>query len=63
MKHGRKREDRLYQHLYKDLRHGRRRRKRGNYHDNRGCIANRVSIEKRLSLWKSVNGSVMWKWT
>ena len=47
MKHGRKREDRPYQHLYKDLRHGRRRRKRGNYHDNRGCIANRVSIEKR----------------
>lgn len=48
MKHSLKREDQPYQLLYKDLRHGgRRRRKRGNYHDNRGCIANRVSIEKR----------------
>jgi IS30 family transposase len=47
MKHSHKREDQPYQLLYQDLKHGRRRRKRGNYHDNRGCIANRVSIEKR----------------
>jgi transposase, IS30 family len=47
MKHSHKQQDQQYQLLYKDLRHGRRRRKRGNYHDNRGCIANRVSIEKR----------------
>jgi IS30 family transposase len=47
MKHSHKQEDQPYQLLYKDLRHGRRRRKRGNYHDNRGCISNRVSIEKR----------------
>lgn len=47
MKHSHKREDQPFQLLYKELRHGRRRRKRGNYHDNRGCISNRVSIEKR----------------
>jgi transposase, IS30 family len=47
MKHSHKQQDQPYQLLYKDLRHGRRRRKRGNYHDNRGCITNRVSIEKR----------------
>ncbi len=33
--------------LYLHLKHGRRRRKRGNYKDNRGLIAHRVSIEKR----------------
>lgn len=47
MKHSHKREYRPYQLLHKDLRHGRRRIKRGNYHDNSGCIINRVSIEKR----------------
>lgn len=36
-----------YKGLYKHLRHGRRRRKRGNIRDNRGVIPNRVSIEKR----------------
>ncbi|MCX8020973.1 MAG: IS30 family transposase [Chitinophagaceae bacterium] len=50
MKHSHKREDQPYQLLYKDLKHGRRRRKRGNYHDNRGCIPNRVSIEKRAAI-------------
>lgn len=50
MKRSHKREDEPYQLLYKDLRHGRRRRKRGNYHDNRGCISNRVSIEKRPTI-------------
>lgn len=47
MKSSHKKQDQPYQHLYTDLRHGRRRRKRGNYHENRGCISNRVSIEKR----------------
>ncbi|MBX2965559.1 MAG: IS30 family transposase [Cyclobacteriaceae bacterium] len=50
MKHSHKREDQPYQLLYKELKHGRRRRKRGNYHDNRGCIPNRVSIEKRPAI-------------
>jgi len=52
MKHSHKQQDRPYQLLYKDLRHGRIRRKRGNYHDNRGCIPNRVSIEKRPAIVK-----------
>lgn len=33
--------------LYLHLKHGRRRRKRGNFKDNRGLIKNRISIEKR----------------
>lgn len=33
--------------LYQYLRHSRRRRKRGQYHGNRGCIPNRVGIENR----------------
>lgn len=36
LKHSHKREDQPFQLLYKELRHGRRRRKRGNYNDNRG---------------------------
>jgi IS30 family transposase len=36
-----------FKHLYKHLKHGRRKRKRGNYKDSRGLIPNRVSIEKR----------------
>lgn len=47
MKHSHRREHQPYQLLFKELRHGRRRRKRGNYHQNRGCIPNRVSIENR----------------
>jgi IS30 family transposase len=35
------------QTLYKHLRHGRRRRKRGNYHDSRGHLKGRVSITER----------------
>jgi IS30 family transposase len=46
-KHGNKREGRQDKKLYKFLAHGRRRRKRGNRRDNRGIIANRVSIEQR----------------
>ena len=46
-KHSNKRSNRQYKNLYRYLRHGRRRRKRGNYKDSRGLIPNRVSIEKR----------------
>ena len=46
-KHGNKRKDREYKKLYKHLKHGRRRRKRGNIKDGRGVIENRVPIEKR----------------
>lgn len=34
-------------HLYQLLKHGHRRRKRGNYKDNRGMITQRVSIDER----------------
>lgn len=47
MKQSNRREDRPFKRLYKELKHGRRRRKRGNYHDNRGFISGRVSIERR----------------
>jgi transposase, IS30 family len=40
-------EHRLDKQLYKCLKHGKRRRKRGNYSDSRGLIPNRVSIEQR----------------
>lgn len=33
--------------LYKHLKHGRRRRKRGNYNDSRGILTERVGIEQR----------------
>ena len=39
-----------FKKTYKLLKHGRRRRKRGNYKDNRGLIPNRTSIEKRSKL-------------
>jgi len=42
-----RREDLVYKNLYRFLRHGRRRFKRGNYKDTRGAIKNRVSIEDR----------------
>lgn len=44
---GNRKEDAENKWLYLHLKHGRRRRKRGNYKDNRGLIAHRVSIEKR----------------
>ena len=50
MKHSKRKEHRPYQKLYQQLKHGRRRRKRGNYHQNRGCMPDRVSIEKRPSI-------------
>lgn len=42
-----RRADAPYKNLYKFLRHGRRRFKRGNYKQTRGIIKDRVSIEKR----------------
>lgn len=41
------RRNRPYKHLYKYLRHGRRKRKRGNQKDSRGIIANRRPIQDR----------------
>jgi IS30 family transposase len=46
-KHSNRKEHVEDKHLYLHLKHARRRRKRGNYKDNRGLIAHRVSIEKR----------------
>ena len=46
-KHTNKRKNRAYKNVYKELKHGKRKRKRGNYKDSRGLILNRVSIEKR----------------
>ena len=46
-KHGNRSENTSDKRLYLHLKHARRRRKRGNYKDNRGLIQARVSIEKR----------------
>jgi IS30 family transposase len=46
-KHTNKRENKDYKALHKLLKHGKRKRKRGNYKDSRGLIPNRISIEKR----------------
>jgi transposase, IS30 family len=46
-KHGNKRTDKPYKRLYLHLKHGKRRRKRGNRKDTRGIIPNRVPLEKR----------------
>jgi IS30 family transposase len=43
-------QDVMFKDAYKYLRHGRRRRKRGNRKDNRGIIHGRVSIEQRPSI-------------
>lgn len=49
-KHSNKKENMDFKDLYKHLKHGKRRRKRGNYKDTRGLIPNRVSIEKRPAI-------------
>lgn len=51
-KHTNKGKNKPYKNLYQCLRHGKRRRKRGNRKENRGMIANRVSIEKRPAIVK-----------
>lgn len=50
VKHSNKRAFKKYKSLYKLLKHGTRRRKRGNYKDSRGLILNRVGIEKRPAI-------------
>jgi len=45
-----RKEHREFRKTYRLLKHGKRRRKRGNYKDNRGLIPNRISIEKRSKL-------------
>lgn len=47
MKRSSKREDAEYSSLYKHLRHGSRRQKRGNLKDKRGAIKDRVDISHR----------------
>lgn len=49
-KHSNKRINVPFKSLYKHLKHGKRRRKRGNYKDSRGLIPNRVSIERRPAI-------------
>jgi len=49
-KHVNKKDTRAYKNLYRLLRHGKRRRKRGSRKDSRGTILNRVSIEKRPAI-------------
>ncbi|GAC1389069.1 MAG: IS30 family transposase [Ginsengibacter sp.] len=51
-KHVNKKHTKGYKNLYQYLRHGKRRRKRGNRKDSRGIILNRVSIEKRPAIVK-----------
>lgn len=46
-KHTNQQRNKQFKLLYRGLKHGKRRRKRGNYKDSRGVIPNRVSIEKR----------------
>src|SRR5829696_5565737 len=42
-KHSNRRENKIFKNLYKYLKHGKRRRKRGNRRDTRGIIKNRIS--------------------
>lgn len=54
-KHSNKKENRSYKNLHQFLKHGKRRRKRGNYKDSRGIIPNRVSIDKRPKIVEKRN--------
>ena len=45
-----RKEHREFKKVYKFLKHGKRRRKRGNYTDSRGLIPGRVPMEKRSKL-------------
>lgn len=49
-KHTNTRENREYKELYKELKHGKRRQKRGNIKDTRGTIPNRVHIKERPAI-------------
>jgi IS30 family transposase len=46
-KHTNTYENRPYKMLYKELKHGKRRQKRGNIKDTRGCIVDRTHISER----------------
>lgn len=46
-KHGNRAADKRYKRIYQYLKHGKRRRKRGNRKDSRGIIHDRVPIDKR----------------
>jgi IS30 family transposase len=50
VKHSFKIGDQKDKKLYKELKHGKRRRKRANIHGSRGLIPNRVSIEQRPAI-------------
>lgn len=49
-KHTNTKENREYKELYKDLKHGKQRQKRGNIKDTRGRIPNRVHITQRPAI-------------
>jgi IS30 family transposase len=49
-KHTNTKENRDYKYLYKELKHGKRRQKRGNIKDTRGSIPNRVHITQRPAI-------------
>lgn len=49
-KHTNRLENRPYKTLYKELKHGKRRQKRGNLKDTRGAIKNRVHITERPAI-------------
>jgi transposase, IS30 family len=49
-KHTNQRYNIKFKNAYKLLKHGKRKRKRGNYKDTRGLIPNRVSIDKRAAV-------------
>jgi len=54
-KKSRKKQDLPYRNLYTYLCHGKRKRKRGNYYDNRGSISERVPISERPAVVESRN--------
>ncbi|WP_397445745.1 IS30 family transposase [Polaribacter sp. R77954] len=49
-KHTNTKENKPYKELYKELKHGKRRQKRGNIKDTRGAIKNRVHISERPAI-------------
>lgn len=56
VKKSKKKTDSKYSKLYKNLRHGSRRQKRGNIKDKRGAIKDRVGMEERPSVVEQREG-------
>jgi len=54
-KHEISKETKPYRTLYKTLKHGKRKRKRGNYKDSRGVIPQRIMIDQRPEIVKHRN--------